>query len=206
MNKTAQHAPAVQSRFLVLLMICVAVLLVIRLGVQSILPLNHDMAANLYRAVELLHGARLYVDIYAVHPPQIIWFCLPPAALHVWFGAPLKVAYLGYFLLVAAFAIWMSRKPLRRMTAEAGGPLHALALLALACFALAFPAYSYTQKDHLVFVLLLPYLLRSVSDEDSSGAHALSSGLLAGLALAIKPFTASPGRRWNFCGFGARGT
>ena len=137
----------------------------------------------------MLDGARLYVDVVEINPPLIVALNLPAVLVARATGlSDILVYRLGVTLvLLGALALgwrWL-RKALPEDVRLRRG---LLLLLAFASFQLV--SQDYGEREHLVFVFLVPYLLLAAIRAEPGRvgrAEAAAVGLLAGLALALKP-------------------
>ena len=171
----------------------VAVLLVLVIGTALAAELRSfaqpDTGFLLDLAGRVLDGARLYVDVVEINPPLIVALNLPAVLVARATGlSDILVYRLGVTLvLLGALALgwrWL-RKALPEDVRLRRG---LLLLLAFASFQLV--SQDYGEREHLVFVFLVPYLLLAAVRAEPGRvgrAEAAAVGLLAGLALALKP-------------------
>lgn len=177
-----------------------AVVLVASLAVllfASVLPqflgpaTGHDQISYLIEARRMLAGARPYgPQLSETNPPLIIWFSAIPVLLARWTHltevASLKV--LTTLLIVGSVA-WSVR--LVRRGPFARNRIASLlvgGVVLLAEFALL--PEDYAQREHLLIILLIPYLLAvgtGVAEELSTGENVLL-GLAAALGVWFKPY------------------
>ena len=137
----------------------------------------------------VLDGQRLYVDIIENNPPASVWLYLP--AVYLARMAHLRPETLVnlQFLALACGALALCGGVLAR-----GGLLRHHNRAWLACLALALltllPRDSFGEREHAIALLLLPSLgclaLRA-GGMAPSGRQILICGVLAGLAVCIKP-------------------
>ena len=154
-------------------------------------PLNHDVAAVLNFSERWLGGERLYSDLIDVNPPLVFVLNLIPAALEritpLDGVAALQISVIAWGLL----AWWMSLR-VRDRAAE-GAAERALLDVLPALFLFA-GGYDFGQREHLMAVAALPYVLAAARRE--SGARPrmqVGSAVFAALAFALKPhFLAIP--------------
>jgi hypothetical protein len=154
-------------------------------------PLNHDAGAVLAFSERWLNGERLYSDLIDVNPPLIFVLNLIPAAIAKWtvLGGvqALQLCILAYGLLAWRLAVRV-RDRLSEGAAERVfvDVLPALFLLAA--------GYDFGQREHLMAVGALPYLLcasRRCRGERPLGR--IGAAVLAGIGFALKPhFLAIP--------------
>jgi hypothetical protein len=149
-------------------------------------PLNHDVAAVLQFSQRWLAGERMYVELIDVNPPLIFVLNLIPA----WIATvtPLDgVAALRLCLLLYGGACWWLAVRARDRAAE--GPAERALLDVLPALFLLDAGYDFGQREHLMAVAALPYVLaaaRRVAGARPRGRIAIA--LIAGVAFAIKPY------------------
>jgi hypothetical protein len=149
-----------------------AATLVIALGVlcQWTIGFNNDNAWLLYTASRVVDGARLYVDVVEINPPLIIWLEIPIVWLARSSGlAPVEVfraVVLGGALASATACNWIAGRAFPSMRSSQAFFLVALALIAL-------PVSWFGQREHLLMILVLPYLYlsagRTAGDDFGAG-------------------------------------
>ncbi len=149
-------------------------------------PLNHDVAAVLQFSQRWLGGERMYVDLIDVNPPLIYVLNLIPA----WIATvtPLDgVASLRLCLLAFGAACWWLAVRTRDRAAE--GPAERALLDVLPALFLLDAGYDFGQREHLMAVAALPYILaasRRVAGDAPRGRIAIA--IIAGLGFALKPY------------------
>ena len=137
----------------------------------------------------VLDGARLYVDVVEINPPLIVALnalvVLCARALRASDILVYRVAVTAVLLTsLALSALWLRRLLPGDLRLQRALVL----LLAFVLFALAGPDFG--EREHLVLALLLPYLLLAATrglGRRIAPTQGLGPGLLAGLALALKP-------------------
>jgi len=154
------------------------------------LAVNHDVAYILYSAGRVLNGARLYTDIFDNNPPLIFWISSGP----VLFARLLRISDITSFrvclLLLTAGVLGLSWCFLRSL-APRPSPAHRCCLAAAVFLLVAFPLGDFGQREHIMLILLLPYLLGAVpraAGRNPTWRLSVIAGALAGLGLALKPF------------------
>ncbi|SDC22150.1 hypothetical protein [Belnapia rosea] len=153
-------------------------------------PLNHDVAALLDFTGRWWAGERLYADLIDVNPPLIFLLTLAPVAISAWTPLGPVAAMLACLLAVCALATGMALRLAPRGGMEGACLAVALPMLAVAA------GYDFGQREHLMAVAALPYLLvaaRRAEGEPAGAGMRLASTLLAALGFALKPhFLAIP--------------
>ena len=170
-------------------------------------PLNHDVAAVLNFSGRWLAGERLYGDLIDVNPPLIFILNLVPAAMGTWLPISPEIALVVCVLGLCGLSfglVWrllpaLHLPPIMRVMALATLPITMLGA-----------GYDFGQREHLMVVVALPYLLlATLRAEGGRVAPGLTLGvaLLAATGFALKPhFLAVPGlvELWVFCCLGPR--
>lgn len=158
---------------------------------QAQVHLNHDVAWITHGAGWLLEGRRFGRDIIDVNPP-LIWFVSIPAALFVkagLFSEPVAIRVYVWALCLAVLALCAR---LLQSARRPWGQVECAALLAGAAYSMAvLPAAAFAQREHLAFVLGLPYVLLLAMRAQglaTSSRMAAACGVLAAIAFGFKPW------------------
>ena len=152
-----------------------------------------DTAWLLYAAGRMLDGSRLYVDLVEVNPPLIVWLNLIPVALARAIGISPILVYRLLVLLLSLGAAGACAELLR--TGWKGAPTEQRRVMVVLCLfvALTLSREDFGEREHLLLVLTLPYLLlawlRAASVPVASWTAA-GLGLAAGIGIALKPYFA----------------
>ena len=150
---------------------------------------HHDIAWYLLAADRFLDGARLYRDIIEVNPPLGILLTVPPVAFARVSGFGPNSCFVAYVFLLVAGSLALSDAVLRGFTGLARRDRMALLFAALAALTLL-PMENFGQREHLMLVLALPYLLLAaarLAGSPMARGLGLSVGVAAALGLALKP-------------------
>ena len=147
-----------------------------------------DTGFLLDAAARMLGGAQLYTDVVEINPPLIVLLNVPAVVLGKAVGvSPILVYRVGFTLALLgllALAGWW----LRLVAPEPRTRRPVVLWLAFAYFPLA--GQDFGEREHLVLACVVPLLLlavaRALGREVPRGA-AVATGLLAGLAFALKP-------------------
>ncbi|MHC4983786.1 MAG: hypothetical protein ACYTF6_11565 [Planctomycetota bacterium] len=152
--------------------------------------INHDSAWYLYAVDAFLDGGRIYQDIFfEVNPPLAFFLAIPPvyvSRVTGLFPADVFASYVFGLIVLSLILIrgLLSERP-------QFPPVFRRCLLFAALLALALsPARDFGQREHLMLILSLPYLvlvaLRASGAACGRGA-ALLAGAMAGLGFSLKP-------------------
>ena len=153
-------------------------------------PLNADSAWYLVGTRRLLHGERLYVDLFDVNPPLIFWVLALPA----WIGATFKIADSMVAGGIVALSLALSTITALRVFQLAPPMPRLLRSGILIGFIVAGVAASegqVAQRDQLAAILLLPYALLAATLPSGARrplALTVLCGSMAAIGIAFKPF------------------
>ncbi len=144
----------------------------------------------------MLGGKTLYVDIFEVDPPLIVWLYTVPVwlSLHVTFLQDYQILVL-IGLATAALAVWLGVCLIRLHPAFVDDAQQRKAFALLLAYTLVFFSTQiyFFDRDHVFFVLVFPYLLRfmpSLAGQTIPLRLRITIGVLAGIGFCIKPHTA----------------
>ncbi len=137
--------------------------------------LNHDVAWLLHAAARVLAGDRLYVDVADNDPPLIVWLSLAPVLLARTAGLSEILVVRILVILLVACSLALSQAIVRRTWPER--PTFRGMVLVLAMFVLMpLSGYEFGEREHLLFALILPYLLMASGARPESRSAASSPG------------------------------
>ncbi|WP_341703952.1 hypothetical protein [Ferrovibrio sp.] len=154
-------------------------------------PINHDTAVLLYISKLWLNGGRLYVDAIDINTPLVFVLHLLPEALAKLTGLPGTVMLVGLLGLGIAGSFATCRWVLAASLDPAHATADALLPLLLLFLLIVFPNNMFTQREHILLVMAMPYLLVASGRADGaplSPQLRVATALLAGLGFAMKPY------------------
>lgn len=143
----------------------------------------------LIRSVRLmLEGQRFGVELFEPNLPVTWYLCLPAALAVEYLGLPEVTAIRAWIWTLAGLALLATRACVLHAGDRDHRILAEFSIAALAACALV--ASSFGQREHLAFLLSLPYLfvarLRHADVQIPRG-RALFAGAMAGIGFSIKP-------------------
>jgi hypothetical protein len=151
---------------------------------------GHDQSWYLYAAQRLASGAQLYgPKLVETNPPLIIWFSALPVFLgHLLHLDPSLMLKAIVIALIFGSVAWSRR--IVRVADSADLPLF---FYLVVCTVLSVETYvalpDIGQREHLLVILLLPYILSAACGSASklSVAERCALGMVAGIAVCFKP-------------------
>lgn len=163
----------------------IALVAVLTLSVagRAWMPMHWDTGWLLYAAREMNAGAVLYRDLLEINPPLIVWLYRPLVFLADALGVGVRLLHEAGVLAVVVTSAWLGW----RAAPEAK---RWPTIMLFAATVLLLPGFSYGQREHLLVVLALPYTIVAIQRLDRQQVawpHALSAGVLMGLAYSLKP-------------------
>ncbi len=148
--------------------------------------LNGDSHWLLYMADQVIAGAKPYVEIIEVNPPLAVWIHYPAIWLKNASGLTLSASFKMTVYLAITCSLILSFCILRRVMFA---PVN-IVYIALAFALLVLPAEDFGQREHLIIILGLPYILIAVARSEFVTIPfwlVVISGILAGIGFCIKP-------------------
>ncbi|MBS1816233.1 MAG: hypothetical protein JSS87_15290 [Acidobacteria bacterium] len=160
--------------------------------VLSLLPATgHDQLWFLWVGERMLAGAKLYgPEIMEPNPPLIMWLSAAVTAVAHGFYLESTFVFKALQLLLIGGMFVLVERLLAVVTPHFFGKLLRPALLLFFIVAyLVIPARDFGQREHLLSILCLPYLLAASRPQDGSWPKLLriGIGLLAGIGFCLKP-------------------
>lgn len=151
--------------------------------------LVHDTAWFLNAVEQMQQGRRLYADLIEVNPPLGLWLTWPVVKLSQMTAASdVAIVYGTLFAITLGSIIWAWRI-LAKSTSLSLLDRNLLGLC-LAGLLLFYPGPNFAQREHLLILLFIPWLmLRSAAPQ--TGAVGMTErimiGAVAAIAVSIKP-------------------
>lgn len=150
---------------------------------------THDQAWYLYAAGLVLSGTKLYGPrLTDVDPPCIIWFSMLPRLVASWLHiAPLAAMKLVVTAMMVASAAWSAR--ILRLTGALRSTAAAWLTFAAVLAIEGSQAANFGQREHLLIILLVPYILLAVGGPATALPlpERIAAGVAAGAAICFKP-------------------
>jgi hypothetical protein len=148
-----------------------------------------DISGNILLAQRVLEGARPHVDLHDVNPPSVFYLYVPAVLIETWFGLRAETA--AHLVTMAAV---IGIAALGEVILHDGKEASALRMLRLAVFLVVvifIPMRTFSQRDHIAFLLLWPLLavfMRRAEGAAVPMTAAFAAGLFTPLGLSIKPY------------------
>jgi hypothetical protein len=151
---------------------------------------RQDQTSYLYWAQRVMSGAQVYgPQLVETNPPLIIWFSTIPVFLaHLLHLNSLLMLKLVVAAMILGSLAW-SRRILRSAhLADSPATLY-LAIASFLSAELFLRGFDVGQREHLLFILIVPYILSRVCGDSSrlSFAELCAVGAIGGAAVCFKP-------------------
>jgi hypothetical protein len=147
------------------------------------LPLNNDVSWQYWVARQLRGGAMLYRDMLESNPPLWFWEAVPASSLADRLGIDASHVAIAGVMALNVVVIGLCRAALP--PGERG-----VALIGLAGVLFGLPLFDFGERDHLMAVATLPYVLLAARRGEGlsvSRELAIGTGLVAASGVALKP-------------------
>ena len=157
---------------------------------QDRLFLNWDVGTLLSASNKLLSGGSYVKDFFTPNPPMILYLYSLPLILSKLFSLKIVITFRGYIFILASFSIALCAILTRNIFSNQDRMLESTFLIALTAVFLVLPMHEFGQREHLLVIMSLPYLLLMTCRLLTKSIHISLSiiiGVFAGLAFAIKP-------------------
>ena len=170
--------------------LCIIAIYLIAWIIQSHLLLNWDVSWLMHASKRLLAGGSYTQDFFEINPPMILYLYAIPVAFAKFSALSIITSLRLFVFTLASVSLSISYALAKKIFPEKErvNAQRLIIIMATAYFIL--PAYEFGQREHLMLMLIMPYLflvaLRS-QHKNPTGVFAFVIGLLAGLGFAIKP-------------------
>lgn len=159
--------------------------------IQEQLCIHWDISKLLQATRFMLAGGTYSKDFFIPNPPMILFLYTPPVILSKLMGIKVMVPFRLYIFLLSSVSFGLCCILARKIFSKKDGFVAGTFLVALATIFLIVPGYQLGQRDCLLLVLMMPYLLAITLQLQGHAIHtklAWIIGLLAALGLGIKPY------------------
>ena len=157
----------------------------------AVRPQWGDQTYLLYIARRVLEGARLGLkDVAEPNPPLIIWLSVIPAAIGRALDIRMTAALQGCLAALVAFSVIWSAILLRRSNGADSKRFAGWFALVLLFATVVHPWLHYGQREHIMLLLVLPYLVMAagwIEGQAPPAGQAVVAGLCAGIGFLLKP-------------------
>jgi len=155
-------------------------------------PINHDAGWYLYATGAFLDGAEIYHDLIDINPPLIFWLNVPPVWLARLLNCSAVPLFNFFFLFIVILSLTLSTHILKKVLLHLPRPSQYCFLVVLVFLFIPYemPWNCFGQREHLMFVLVMPYVFASTARLMGHPLQiklAATLGLLAGIGFAFKP-------------------
>lgn len=158
--------------------------------IQYHLFLNWDVGSLLVTTQQLLEGKNYVSDFFIPNPPMSLYIYIPPILLSKITHISIPTMTVAYIFILASFSLRICAKLISDWDTLYGNFFPTRMLLILAGTFLILPLTELGQRDHLLFIFSMPYILSLTNRLDSKPLpFSLASiiGCLLMICIAMKP-------------------
>ncbi len=166
-------------------------ILFIAYGIQIVTPFSADISYLLYATNQLLHGGKYGSEIFETNPPMILYLYSPVVIFTKWTGIPIIRMMRFYILFLEFFSLSICFVLLKKLIAKSDKILFYFLFYTLLSAVILLPSFCFGQREHLLLLLMFPYLLSAACTLKNKSIHpalAIVIGVMAGIGFALKPF------------------
>lgn len=147
--------------------------------------LNHDSSWYLVATSKWLHGARLYSDIMEINPPLSLYLTAPPVALAEKASLSPELLFIAWVCGLASISLYWARRLIHNASLGFYGHwIVAAAFIVL----LIVPIANFGQREHLLIIFVLPYLLYQAFLPPATLSERSLIAIFATFGLFLKPY------------------
>lgn len=159
--------------------------------IQADLALNWDVGHILNVTDQLLAGGKYVNDFITPNPPMILYLSIPPVILNKLFNVKMVFSIRIYIFLLSSVSLFICYLFIQKIFSKEDTFYAYVFITTLAVIFFVLPMYEFGQRDCLMFILVMPYLLAvtyQLQGHTIPTRYAVLVGLLAGAGLGIKPY------------------
>lgn len=177
------------------LWVFIIILLFVGYYIQTQLWISGDVGYLLHASAQMLKGGRYATDIFETNPPMILYLYSPA----VWLSQLMPMNIISSIrltvFLLGLLSIGLAYLLLKQWIDRSYRGLFNMIIITLGFVFFILPLQSFAQREHLLMMLIVPYLFVCVLRLENKIVHpsfALVAGLLSGLGFSLKPFFLIP--------------
>lgn len=153
--------------------------------------INWDTSWGIHLAERTLAGGTYFKDFFETNPPFILYLYMPVVFIAKLFSLKNIAAQPIYIFLVASISLFASYLLIKQIFAKKDEFIAYVFFITVAFIELVLPFYDFGQREHLLLIFTIPYLLITtlrLQGEKLNPYGSFAIGLFAGLGFIIKPF------------------
>lgn len=158
--------------------------------IQNELLLNWDVSLLLNITKQALAGGTYSNDFFTPNPPMILYLYLPTVLISKLFSIDIIIIFRIYIFCLALCSFFLSNYLAKQIFQQKKQLFLHLFLLTLLMVFLILPSYQFGQRDHLLAIFSIPYLLLvalRLEGRIINKYAAIGIGLFAALGFGMKP-------------------
>ncbi|MES2218439.1 MAG: hypothetical protein V4501_08500 [Pseudomonadota bacterium] len=169
---------------------CVAMICLLAWYIHQQLFISWDISALLHATEKLLQGGNYIDDFFIPNTPMILYLYIPPVVLAKLLHSDVLMIFPLYIFSLVAISFLVCYRLITRIFLKEDLLQQYIFASVLALVFLIVPIYEFGQRDHLLVIMAMPYLLTMVcrlQAEPINRYLAIAIGIFAGFGIAIKP-------------------
>jgi hypothetical protein len=169
---------------------CLAVICGYAWHLQHQLVLNADVSALLLATEKLLQGGNYIEDFFTPNPPMIMYLYMIPVLSAKFWHINITILFPFYIFVLISISFFICYRLVDKIFLKKDRLQGYVFLSMLAIVFLVVPTKEFGQRDHLLVIMTLPYLLLTVCRMKAQAVNqgfAMIIGLFAGMVIAFKP-------------------
>jgi len=168
----------------------VASIILLSILLQFNIFFNQDTSWLMHAGQRLLAGGNYANNFFEVNPPMAIYLYLPAVWLAKLWQNKFYVSSFIYTFIIGSYSLFSCYLLSHKIFTAQQKLIQAVFVISLSFIFFLMPVDQFSEREHLMLLLTLPYLLLVISrcsDKNISILFASIIGLLAGIGFIIKP-------------------
>ena len=153
-------------------------------------PMNQDVGVILSVTERWVNGERLYLDVIDVNPPLVFMLTVLPVMMAKVLPIGAAEALMSCVSALALWSVWASYRLLQILQVVERNTAQLLMLPMLMFALIVFPSEMFAQREHLMAIAAIPYLMQAAARLDGKrvgGGLSFAIAVIAALGFALKP-------------------
>jgi hypothetical protein len=168
-----------------------AAIFILAWKIQQHMLLNWDVSWLIHASSRWFAGGSYSQDFFDPDPPMILYLSLPVSLIAKQFSLSLTETFRGYLFCLCAISLLSCHQLLKSIFSVKDKLVSRFFLATIAFVFLLIPTYELGQRENLLLILMMPYLLCAhlrIENKNINRYFGIFIGLFAAFGFALKPY------------------
>ncbi|WP_235602849.1 hypothetical protein, partial [Piscirickettsia litoralis] len=163
-------------------------IIIVSFVIQLHIILSNDVIWLMTATARLLSGGSYVQDFFETNPPLILYLYTPAYLLKQYLAIPEEYAVYILTFSIGIISLALSKPSIRKIF-HGDTVSESILVLSLVVIYFMLPSYAFAEREHLMIMLVMPYVISLAVDYYSEKKTVrIFIGVCAGLGFCLKPY------------------